>query len=69
MLAADAGVPGEQPRVWLYRNKIMALNWYGMVREKLDATAPPASLDEAVLATETKRRLRTRKGKKTPWMR
>ena len=26
-----------------------------VAREKLDATAPPASLDEAVLATETKR--------------
>ena len=26
-----------------------------MAREALDATAPPASLDDAVLATETKR--------------
>ena len=28
VLAADPGVPGEQPRVWVYRNTIKALNWY-----------------------------------------
>jgi hypothetical protein len=36
VLAADPGVPGEQPRVWVYRNTIKALNWYGSVRDKLD---------------------------------
>lgn len=36
VLAADPSVPGEQPRVWVYRNKIKALNWIGQVREKLD---------------------------------
>jgi len=36
VLAADPGVPGEQPRVWVYRNTIKALNWYTSVREKLD---------------------------------
>lgn len=37
--AADPGVPGEQPRVWVYRNTIKALNWYTSVREKLDDPA------------------------------
>lgn len=36
VLAADPGIPGEQPRVWVYRNKIKALNWFSSVREKLD---------------------------------
>ena len=27
VLAADPGIPGEQPRVWVYRNTIKALNW------------------------------------------
>jgi hypothetical protein len=37
--AADPGVPGEQPRVWVYRNTAKALNFYGSVREKLDDPA------------------------------
>ena len=36
VLARDPGIEGEQPRVWLYRNRIKALNWIGQVREKLD---------------------------------
>ena len=36
VLAADPGVPGEQPRCWVYRNTIKALNWYTSVRQKLD---------------------------------
>jgi hypothetical protein len=36
VMAVDPGVLGEQPKVWLYRNKIKALNWIGQVREKLD---------------------------------
>eukprot|EP01051_Picozoa_sp_SAG22_P024458 SAG22_NODE_6789_length_811_cov_1.164326_1_plen_97_part_10 len=36
VLAADPGIEGEQPRVWVYRNKIKGLNWYTAVREKLD---------------------------------
>lgn len=36
VLDADPGVPGEAPRVWVYRNTIKALNWYSSVREKLD---------------------------------
>jgi len=36
VLAADPGIPGEAPRVWVYRNTIKALNWYSSVREKLD---------------------------------
>lgn len=39
VLARDPGVEGEQPRVWLYRNRIKALNWIGQVREKLDDPA------------------------------
>ena len=39
VLARDPGIEGEQPRVWLYRNKIKALNWIGQVREKLDDPA------------------------------
>ena len=39
VLAADPGIPGEQPRVWVYRNTIKALNWYSSVREKLDDPA------------------------------
>lgn len=39
VLAADPGVPGGQPRVWVYRNTIKALNWYTSVREKLDDPA------------------------------
>ena len=26
----------EQPRVWVYRNKVKGLNWYRSVRDKLD---------------------------------
>ena len=29
-------VKGEQPRLWVYRNTIKALNWFSSVREKLD---------------------------------
>eukprot|EP00039_Didymoeca_costata_P015930 m.277463 g.277463 ORF g.277463 m.277463 type:complete len:615 (+) comp16307_c0_seq7:50-1894(+) len=36
VLAASPSIPGEQPRVWVYRNTIKALNWYSSVREKLD---------------------------------
>ena len=36
VLAADPGIAGEQPRVWVYRNKIKGLNWFTAVREKLD---------------------------------
>jgi hypothetical protein len=36
VIAADPSVPGEVPRVWVYRNTIKALNWYTSVREKLD---------------------------------
>ena len=36
VLADDPGLPGYAPRVWVYRNVIKALNWYGSVREKLD---------------------------------
>ena len=36
LLAASPGIPGEQPRVWVYRNKIKGLNWFSSVREKLD---------------------------------
>ena len=36
VLAVDAGIPGQNPRVWAYRNTIKALNWYTAVREKLD---------------------------------
>lgn len=36
VLALDAGIDGEQPRVWIYRNTIKALNWFSSVREKLD---------------------------------
>ena len=32
----DPGIQGEQPRVWVYRNKVKALNWFTSVREKLD---------------------------------
>ena len=39
VLAADPGVPGHAPRVWVYRNKIKALNWFSSVREKLDDPA------------------------------
>jgi hypothetical protein len=39
VLAQDPGIEGEQPRVWLYRNRIKALNWIGQVREKLDDPA------------------------------
>ena len=35
-LATEAGVPGQAPRVWAYRNTIKALNWHRSVREKLD---------------------------------
>ena len=35
VLAADPGVPGHAPRVWVYRNNIKALNWFSSVREKL----------------------------------
>lgn len=37
--AVDPGVPGEQPRVWVYRNTAKALNFFGSVREKLDDPA------------------------------
>ena len=36
VLAADPGVPGHAPRVWVYRNNIKALNWFSSVRKKLD---------------------------------
>ena len=36
VLAAEPGVPGEAPRVWVYRNTIKGLNWYSSVRKKLD---------------------------------
>lgn len=36
VLAANPGVPGYAPRVWVYRNTIKALNWFSSVREKLD---------------------------------
>jgi hypothetical protein len=36
VLAEDAGIPGEQPRVWVYRNTIKALNWFTSVRVKLE---------------------------------
>lgn len=36
VLAADPGVAGEAPKVWVYRNSIRALNFYSSVREKLD---------------------------------
>ena len=36
VMAADPGVPGEAPRVWVYRNSIKALNWFSAVRTKLD---------------------------------
>jgi hypothetical protein len=36
ILAKDPGIPGEQPRVWVYRNQIKALNFFSTVREKLD---------------------------------
>ena len=39
VLALDPGIPGEQPRVWVYRNTIKALNWFASVREKLDDPA------------------------------
>jgi hypothetical protein len=35
VLAADPGIPGQNPRVWAYRNTIKALNWHGSVRDKL----------------------------------
>ena len=41
----DPGIEGEQPRVWLYRNKIKALDWIGQVRETLD---DPAYADRLV---------------------
>jgi len=36
VLARDPGVPGGQPRVWVYRETIQALNFFTSVREKLD---------------------------------
>lgn len=39
VLALDPGIPNEQPRVWVYRNTIKALNWFTSVREKLDDPA------------------------------
>ena len=40
ILAADPGLgPDYQPKVWVYRNTIKALNWYSSVREKLDDPA------------------------------
>ena len=39
VLAVDAGIEGEQPKVWIYRNTIKALNWFTSVREKLDDPA------------------------------
>ena len=36
VLKEDPGIVGEQPRVWLYRNTIKALNWFTSVREKLE---------------------------------
>ena len=43
VLAKDPGIPGEQPRVWVYRNTIKALNWFTSVREKLVRTATRVS--------------------------
>ena len=28
VLKADPGIPGQNPRVWAYRNTIKALNWW-----------------------------------------
>jgi hypothetical protein len=39
VLAIDAGIENEQPKVWIYRNTIKALNWFTSVREKLDDPA------------------------------
>ena len=36
LLARDPGIEGEQPRVWVYRNSIRALNFMTAVRRKLD---------------------------------
>ena len=36
VLELDAGIEGEQPKVWIYRNTIKALNWFTSVRDKLD---------------------------------
>ena len=34
VLKVDAGIPGQGPRVWAYRNTIKALNWCTYVREQ-----------------------------------
>ena len=39
VLKEDPGIVGEQPRVWIYRNTIKALNWFTSVREKLEDPA------------------------------
>lgn len=39
LMGASPSIPGEQPRVWVYRNTIKALNWYTSVRVKLDDPA------------------------------
>jgi hypothetical protein len=36
VLAVDPGLSGGQPRVWVYRETIQALNFFTSVREKLD---------------------------------
>eukprot|EP00054_Salpingoeca_dolichothecata_P036770 m.8584 g.8584 ORF g.8584 m.8584 type:complete len:581 (+) comp7015_c0_seq1:40-1782(+) len=39
LFEVSPSIPGQQPRVWTYRNTIKALNWYGSVRVKLDDPA------------------------------
>jgi hypothetical protein len=36
VLSKDPGMAGGQPRVWVYRETIQALNFFTSVREKLD---------------------------------
>ena len=39
VLSRDPGVAGGQPKVWVYRETIQALNFFSSVREKLDDEA------------------------------
>lgn len=39
VLSRDPGMAGGQPRVWVYRETIQALNFFSSVREKLDDEA------------------------------
>ena len=39
VLSRDPGIAGGQPRVWVYRETIQALNFFTSVREKLDDPA------------------------------